>query len=190
MDCARGSDLRYAGMPNRKWAIVVFIVAFCFLFAVSRTSILRHWGQTSRPLGDAPRIEFSSDGVSQLAVEHFLDGDFTIITNVKALPNPVLKALTESTGSRLLMANPGEKFEATDFISDSSVPRMRLIFAGIRNDESFVHYEQGGRGRIFIVALFKLASANEMEPFWRGYCTGPAHNLEELRSKVMNRECR
>ena len=170
-------------MPNRKWAVVI-IVAFCLLLVISRTRVVRDWGQVSKRLGDAPRIQFPSDGISQLAAERFLEGDFTIITNVKALPTPVLKAFTEEAGSRLLIANPGEKFEATDVISDSSTPRMRLIFAGVGNDKSFVHYEQGGRG------LFKLASASEMEPIWRGYCTGPAHNLAELRSKVTNGECR
>jgi hypothetical protein len=104
--------------------------------------------------------------------------------------NPVLQVFTASTVSQLFMANPGEPFEATDFISDSRVPQMSLIFAGTQDDRSFVHYEQGGRGHMFIVALFKLISSSEIKPIWRGYCTGPAHNLAELRYNVIISECR
>lgn len=176
-------------MPTRKSAVII-IFTFCLLFAVSRTRVLRYWSQGSKPLGNAPKIEFPPNGISQLAVENFLEGNFTIVTNVKVLPNPVLQAFSDDNDSHLLMANPGDKFEATGVISDRRVPRMRLIFAGVRNDSNFVHYEQGGRAHLFVVALFKLISPIEVEPFWRGYCTGPAHTLAELRSAVVNGSCR
>jgi hypothetical protein len=176
-------------MRNRN-SLAVIIVAFCLLLVVARARVLLHWWPPPRPLGETPRIEFPSEATSQLAVAHFLEGNYTSITSVEALPALVAKAFTEKTSSRLLLANPGERFEVTDVISDPSVPRMRLLFAGIRNDQVFVHYEQGGRAHFFIVALFRLASANEMEPFWQGFCVSPAHNITELRSKIMNRECR
>jgi hypothetical protein len=176
-------------MANRKWAVTV-IVAFCILFAASRTRILRNWGHASEPLGSALRIESPTLGVSQSMVEQFLNGDYRTIRNVEALPKPVLGAFTEKNGSRLTMANPGEAFEATDFIFDASLPRMRLIFGGVSNDRVFVHYEQGGRGHMFVVALFKLVSESETQPFWLGYCSGPARDVSELRAKVTKGECR
>jgi hypothetical protein len=176
-------------MAKRK-STVIIIVGLCLLFAISRIGVFRHWERNIKPLGDAPRIEFPPEGMSQSAVENFLEGNFAIITNVRGLPTPVLRAFTENTGSRLLIANPGEQFEATDVISDSSLPRMRLIFAGVLNDKNFVHYEQGGYSHMFIIALFNMPSADGIKPFWRGYCDGPAHNIAELRSKIVTRECR
>lgn len=142
----------------------------------------------SKPLGDAPRIEFPV--VDQSTVEQFLNHDYRIIKNVEALPNPLAKALTEKNGSRLVMANPGEDFEATDLISDPSLPRVRLVFGGVWNDQAFVHYEQGGRGHVFVIALFKLVSGNEARPFWRGYCDSSAQDVSELRANVTNGDCR
>jgi hypothetical protein len=176
-------------MPYRKWAITI-VIAFCILFATSRTGILRNWWQASKPLGGTPRIDFPTGEVSESTVEEFLNGGYRIIRNMEALPNPLLRAFTEENGSRLVMANPGESFEATDVISDPSLPRMRLIFAGVWNDQAVVHYEQGGRGHVFIVALFKLDSANKAQPFWRGYCSRPAQDISELRVNVTNGECR
>jgi hypothetical protein len=176
-------------VANRKWAVTI-IVAFCILFAASRTRILRNWGHASKPLGNAPRIEVAALGVSQSMVEQFLNGDYRIIRNVEAFPIPLLTAFTEKNSSRLTMANPGEDFEATDFISDPSLPRMRLIFGGVWNDQAFVHYEQGGRGHMFILALFKIIPKSEAQPFWRGYCSSPAQNVSELRAKVTKGECR
>lgn len=176
-------------MSNRKWPVII-IVAFCILFAVSRTRILHDWRHPSKPLGEAPRIEFPAVEISQSTVNQFLHGDYRIVQNVQAFPNPLLKVFTEKNGSRLLMANPGEAFESTDVISDPSMPRMRLIFGGVWNNQAFVHYEQGGRGLVFVIALFKLVSPNEAQPFWRGYCSSPARDISELQAKVTERECR
>jgi len=85
------------------------------------------------------------------------------------------------------MANPGEKFNATDVIRDASVPRMRLIFAGISRNKCFVHYERGGIAHSYLIALFKLGP-NEFKPLWRGYC-GASKNLADLRSNADNGLC-
>jgi hypothetical protein len=176
-------------MPVNRKSAVAMIVVCSFLFAVARSGLLRYWGQRSRPVGQARRTDVPSAGISQFEKQHFLEGDFKIISDVKALPKPVLEAFTQKNGSRLLMANPGEQFEATDVVPGPNVPRMRLIFAGVLDGKSFVHYEQGGRGHMYILAFFTVASTGSMKPSWLGYCTGPARNLDELRSKVMSSEC-
>jgi hypothetical protein len=177
------------GMPVNRKSAVAMIVVCSFLFAVARSGLLRYWGQASRPVGQARRTDVPSAGISQFEKEHFLEGDFKIISDVRALPKPVLKAFTDKSGSRLLMANPGEQVEATDVVSGPSVPRMRLIFAGVLDDKSFVHYEQGGRGRMYILAFFIVAPGGSMKPSWLCYCAGPAANLDELRSMVLRNEC-
>ena len=139
--------------------------------------------QRKIPLGNAPPIQFQSTSAPDAAVQKFLNGDFVIVKDVKALPRPVLQAFTEVGGSRPVMANPDEKFEETDFITDSSIPRARLIFAGGSGDRCFVHYEQEGRGRSYLLALFVLTGSDTMKPVWRGYC-GPTANVRDLRSKL------
>ena len=171
---------------SRKLAVAI-VLACSLLFALARTGVLRYWVQ---PLGEAPRIEFPQAGISQAEREQFLDGAFTIVRDVKALPRPVLETFTEVGGSRLLMANPGKPFEPGDVIYDSSVPQKRLIFAGVLGDKCFVHYEQGGRAHMYVLALFNVTSSTAMKPLWRGFCGGPAANLSDLRYQVVSGKCR
>lgn len=134
------------------------------------------------PLVEAPSIESP-------AIAQFLGSGFLLIDDVRDLPPPVLQSFTEPGGSRLIIANPGEDFEDTDFITDRNRPRMRLIFAGVSSDDKcFVHYVHGGRGTSFRLDLFRVSS-NHMEPVWKGYCLGPAANLEELRSWLATGRC-
>ena len=170
--------------------LVAAIIVLCaLLFALARTGVLRYWGQESKPLGEAPTIEFPIAGISQVERQQFLDGDFTILREVKTLSRPVLEAFTEQGGSRLLMANPGKAFEVTDVIGDSGLPRERLIFAGVLHDKCFVHYERGGYVHMYILAFYDIPSTSGMKPLWRGYCTGSAANLQELRSALTSGAC-
>jgi hypothetical protein len=167
---------------------VAIAVACSLLFALARTGVLPYCAQASQALGEAPRIEFPAAGISQAERKQFLDGDFKIVRDMKALPPPIINAFTEERGSRLVMANPGKPFEATDFIRDPSVPRERLIFAGVLKTKCFLHYEQGGYRHSYIIAFFNVDTG--MKPIWRGYCTMPAANISELRSRVVNGNCR
>jgi hypothetical protein len=126
---------------------------------------------------------FQSTSAPDAAVRQFLDGNFVIIKNVNAFPKPVLQAFTEVGGSRPVMANPGKKFEVTDVIWDASLPRERLIFAGTLGDKCFVHYERGGIGHSYLLALFRLTMRDATTPVWGGYC-GPAADITDLRSQV------
>ena len=136
-----------------------------------------------KPLGESQLIQFEGTSVPDDRVRRFLDGDFALIKNVVSLPTPILKAYTEVGGSRPVLADPGKRFEATDFIVDNSLPRKRLILAGVSGSKCFVQYEQGGLGLSSRVAFFELTSPSTMRPLWLGYC-GPAKDLADLRSQV------
>jgi hypothetical protein len=154
--------------------VIVFIVAAAIVLGLSK--------RDRKPLGEAPSLDFSSPGMAQFARQHFLAGDFTIIKDVSLLPRPVLETFTEQNGSRLIISNPGKNFIVGDVIYDSSVPRERLIFAGVSGGKCFVHYEQGGRAHMFLLALFELTSPSGVKPLWRGHCSGPAANISDLGS--------
>lgn len=171
---------------------MVAIIFACLLLLAVGIGVAHYWGlgTSSKPLGEAPRIEFPPDGLSQSARKGFLHSDSTIVTDVKALPRPILQIFTEREGSRLLMANPGSRFQAADVITDASVPRERLIFAGVQNDKCFVHYEQGGIGLSYVLLMFRVTSAESVEPLWKGYCAQRATNIQDLRVQMINGGCR
>jgi hypothetical protein len=167
-------------MSTRRKLTVGIACVSTLLILSAGFAIARH---VKTPLGYAPPIQFQSTSAPDAAVRQFLDSDFVIIKDVNALPGPVLKAFTEIDGARPVMANPGKKFEVTDVIIDASVPRERLIFAGVSGDKCFVHYERGGIGHSYLLGLFRLTSANTMTPVW-GHNCGPAANIADLRSQV------
>jgi hypothetical protein len=141
-----------------------------------------------RPLGDNPLEKFPKTEMSQSARERFLQADFTIVKDMKALPLSVLQLFTEKGGSRLLMANPGKNFNVSDVIYDKSVPRMRLVFAGVSANKCFVFYEKGGLAHKYILAFFALTSKETTQPLWRGYCE-PVASIQDLRSRVQDGQC-
>jgi hypothetical protein len=176
-------------MPTRRISVRAITLACLVLLVAVRVGVMRYLKDVSRPLGEGRRIESSADGLSQAAWLELLNRDFNIVTDVRDLPGPVIHKYTERGGSRLLMANPGQKFEATDFIRDASMPRERLIFAGVAGDKCFVHYERGGRAHMYVVEFFGVTSPETVEALWIGYCNAPAANVQDLRSHLIHGGC-
>jgi len=170
-----------ARKPFARMAFVV-LIGFVVIALVQRVR------RVLIPLGESPPIEFPAVSISQSEVQQFLDGDFRLIKDMKALPEPLIKAFTETGGSRLTMANPGKEFQATDLILYPSVPQRRLVFAGVSGERCFILYEQGGIAHFYVLALFKLSPASAMKPIWEGSCE-PAADIAELRSKVSKGLC-
>lgn len=145
------------------------------------------WKATHRPLGPDPLYELPKLEMAQTARERFMEGDFTIVNNMSALPRPVLRLFTEERGSRLLMVNPGKPF-SSHFGSDKSIPAKRLILAGVSDNKCFVFYERGGYVILHVLALFALTTKDTTQPLWIGYCW-PVADLQDLRSSVSNGQC-
>jgi hypothetical protein len=101
---------------HRKSALIAFV---CLgLFVVVGGSIAYFGRGKSPPLGEAPLIEYPSEKMSESATRQFLEGRFTLINDVRNLPPPVLRGFKEKGGSCLVIADPGEDFQATDVIYD------------------------------------------------------------------------
>src|SRR5262249_8932043 len=69
-------------------------------------------------------------------------------------------------GSKL--ADPGQKWNATDVIMDPTLPGKRLIWAAIGSEYYVVHYEGGGIAHTFHILVAKLTK-NDAKPkvVWR-----------------------
>jgi hypothetical protein len=172
-------------MSRRRTSIIATIVCVVLL-GIAIFKVARNVAPGSKSLGEDPLAEVSPVGLSDSARQHYLEGDFKIVTDIRGLPGAVVQAFTERGGSRLLIANPGERFEAGDDILDASLPRKRLIFAGVVDGRCFVHFAQGGWGLGYIVEFFGQTPTESMKPLWRGYCKAPAKNIQELRHCVAN----
>lgn len=135
-------------------------------------------------VGNTARLDVNWTEVGQPLWYHFLDGQFQIVTDVRSLPAPVRQAFTDPTNLRPLMANPDDKFEVGDVIRDPSLPRKRLVLAGVSGSKCFVHYVQGGRGVSYSVEFFDSAPDRSVLRIWKGNCKNPAANIEDLRRCV------
>jgi len=142
-----------------------------------------------RPLQEQVPVSFPSTDLPAAERASFLDGDFALIDKMRALPPSIIANYTELNGNWLTMADPGRKFLAGDVIYDASIPRKRLIFAGMQGPKCFVHYEQGGLGHSFLLAFFKPGTVKPTEPVWIGHCSRPATDLADLRRMTLDGEC-
>jgi hypothetical protein len=117
--------------------------------------------------------------------EHILDSPFTEVTKTEGMPANAKQAFAKITGeSSFALANPGQKYQVTDVVVERGLPRRRLVFAGVRGDEWFIHYELGGIGHSYCVLLFKVDAANRVQFVWGGAGSHGAKNLNQLRKMV------
>ena len=67
------------------------------------------------------------------------------------------------------LAEPGQKWEVTDVITDDKLPTKRLIWAVTDGDYYVVHYERGGIGHSFHFLVARLKVGESKPSFvWRG----------------------
>ncbi len=67
------------------------------------------------------------------------------------------------------LAGPGQKWNATDAITDPTLPGKRLIWAAVDGEYYVVHYERGGIAHTFHVLLATLIKNNaKPKVIWRG----------------------
>jgi hypothetical protein len=142
-----------------------------------------------RMLEEVPLLsDFPSAKIPPAAAEQFLEGDFSIVRDLRALPAPVLRGLTGKDGSSLAMTNPWGRIQESDDLVPG-VPGARLIFAGTSRDRGFVHFEVGGMWRSYALILFTISS-DGAKTIWQGSCNDRAANLRDLRTRVLNGACK
>src|SRR5262249_16816411 len=66
------------------------------------------------------------------------------------------------------IAEPGHKWNATDVITDPTLPGKRLIWAAVGAEYYVVHYERGGIAHSFHILVARLAKNNaKPKAIWR-----------------------
>jgi len=82
------------------------------------------------------------------------------------LPRAIFALCADYNGR---FAEPGQKWEVTDVITDDKLPTRRLIWAVTDGDYYVVHYERGGYAHSFHFLVAKLKAGEDKPNFvWRG----------------------
>jgi hypothetical protein len=85
---------------------------------------------------------------------------FHEVHSTKDLPPAVVALCVDDNGK---LADPGQNWNATDAVTDPTLPWKRLIWAAVGGDYYVVHYERGGIVHSFHVLVAKLTK-NEPKP--------------------------
>lgn len=118
----------------------------------------------------------ASGSDSSTPLRQFLRTEFDVCTRMDTLGIGV--------GSEKPMASPGEEFNLTDAIADTSRPFQRLVFYGRSDSLWFVYYEQGGIAHSWQLVLFTVAGghATTLAAYW--VVSPPASDMQQLKDGV------
>jgi hypothetical protein len=96
--------------------------------------------------------------------------------STRDLPPAVVALCVDDKGK---LADPGQNWNATDAITDPTLPWKRLIWAAVGSDYYVVHYERGGIDHSFHILVAKLAK-NDAKPKLVWHAVG--HQLKDYRA--------
>ena len=86
---------------------------------------------------------------------------------------------------RSAMANPGEKWQATDYVLEGDLPWRRLIFAGTSERYVLLSYERGGIAHSYHLVLFHI-DGDEARKVWSGAGTPSLQSLADLPAWIQS----
>jgi hypothetical protein len=114
--------------------LVTLVVAFvASIYVFKRFSVPRKLeppnSTTISEYSAPPRgTKFDSAKMSAAERQAFLTADYKIINKVADLPDGIKKLYSAKGSTRVVIADPGERFEATDVIRDRNLPRSKVDF--------------------------------------------------------------
>jgi hypothetical protein len=82
---------------------------------------------------------------------------FHEVHSTKDLPPAVVAICADDKGK---LADPGQNWNATDAITDPTLPWKRLIWAAVGSDYYVVHYERGGIDHSFHILVANLTKSD------------------------------
>jgi hypothetical protein len=108
---------------------------------------------------------------------------FHEVHSTSDLPAAIVALCADDNGK---LAEPGEKWNATDAITDPTLPGKRLIWAAVGGEYHVVHYERGGIAHTFHVLVATLTKGDaKPKVIWQavgGPLKSYAAFLDALRS--------
>jgi hypothetical protein len=138
-------------------------------------------------------LHLRTASVSDEVRVHLLDGEFKIVQSMDAIPRSCTSAFESSFVTRsgdhalpgeITIANPGEPFQASDYISVRGLPFRRLAFAGLGASKCFLYYQSGGGPPSFCLAVVDYASQKTV---WAGEYHEAVKSVDDLRRMMTER---
>jgi hypothetical protein len=140
--CSDGQQRRNASTQQGGYNILAMICIFYVLLGVAvqglcYADITKLSSEDRKALQDSPRFHEVHSG--------------------RDLPPAVVALCVDDNGK---LADPGQNWNATDAVTDPTLPWKRLIWAAVGGDYYVVHYERGGIAHSFHVLVAKLTKAD------------------------------
>jgi hypothetical protein len=140
--CNDGQQRRNASTQRGGYNMLAMICIFYVLVGVAvqglcYADITKLSSEDRKALQDSPRFHEVHSG--------------------RDLPPAVVALCVDDNGK---LADPGQNWNATDAITDPTLPWKRLIWAAVGGDYYVVHYERGGIAHSFHVLVAKLTKAD------------------------------
>jgi hypothetical protein len=111
-------------------------------------------------------------------------GKAEMIRSMKDLPAAIVQACASASSSHdFHLANPDEKFQATDVITEQRLPGKRLIWAAHIPGYYLVHYESGGIAHMFHLLLV-AESPSGARVVWSAGSYGPVEDYDAFLSAL------
>lgn len=119
--------------------------------------------------------------------ERTLSSTLTLVKTTAELPDSCKAAFMRLAHmSKFEMAEPGEKFEATDVVS-GNLPRRRLMLGAYSQTRCLISYEKGGWGLSRKVVFFAVMPDQKTE-FIGGTYLDRAASFEDMRAALLKRK--
>src|SRR5947207_8888799 len=147
-----GKQRRNASAQRGGYNILAMICTFYVLFGVALQCLC------SADVTKAATANSSGGGLSSEDRKAFQDSlRFHEVHSTRDLPAAVVALCVEDKGK---LADPGQNWNATDAITDPTLPWKRLIWAAAGSDYYVVHYERGGIDHSFHILVAKLTKSD------------------------------
>ena len=146
--------------------------------------MFRHW---SRDIAAITLLSLSTSAFAEVIslasdVRDYLfasASNVKIVRSTKYIPAAVMDACASIAFDEFLLANPGEKFQATDVIIYPKLPWRRLLWAARLPNYYLLHYEHGGFAFHEHVVLVSYSDPKNAKVIWSGY-SPPLKNYKEF----------
>lgn len=138
---------------------------------------------------DAPDAKSVKDASPQTFstadAQRVLQGPCRVLTSTSLLPANLKQAFAKLTKDKAFrLANPQEKYQATDILMNPKLPVRRLVIAGKCGEFWFVHYERGGRGQYYALVIFREQANGIFAFVWGGHGFGKATTYGALSHAI------
>jgi hypothetical protein len=196
-DALKGSFHRGSGRAIVIASVLIIVALVAVLGATYRKTL---WATIEEPkLSGKPQappsqtpdaIHMVLTSASEKDFRYVFEGNITVVKRMSEISEEcrgilqssfVRPAAAGTSPEQVVIADPGQEFEATDAIQ-GGLPFRRLVFAGLGSKACFVYFERGGA--MYPSSCLAVIDYAQRKALWIGEARKKVWTFEELRSMV------